>query len=122
MATWRWVLMGLVLSACGGTADVAGDKVGEARKRLSVALENGEELYRRARERAIEGAKVTDAAIHRHPYQAIAIGVGITLLAGLTLIPALLSVLGHRAFWPRKAARDPRHQGAPSPPPCMRTC
>ena len=35
---------------------------------------------------------------------AIAIGVGITLLAGLTLIPALLAVLGHRAFWPRKAA------------------
>jgi RND superfamily putative drug exporter len=35
---------------------------------------------------------------------AIAIGVGITLLAGLALIPALLAVLGHRAFWPRKAA------------------
>jgi len=34
---------------------------------------------------------------------AIAIGVGITLLAGLTLIPALLAILGHRAFWPRKA-------------------
>jgi RND superfamily putative drug exporter len=33
----------------------------------------------------------------------IAIGVIITLLAGLTLIPALLSILGHRAFWPRKA-------------------
>lgn len=64
------------------TADVAGDKVGEARKRLSVALENGEELYRRARERAIEGAKVTDAAIHRHPYQAIAIGVGVGALIG----------------------------------------
>jgi RND superfamily putative drug exporter len=35
----------------------------------------------------------------------IAIGVAITLLAGLTLIPALLSILGHHAFWPRKASR-----------------
>ncbi|MBN1628324.1 MAG: MMPL family transporter, partial [Thermoleophilia bacterium] len=35
----------------------------------------------------------------------IAIGVGIALVAGLTLTPALLMVLGHRAFWPRRAHR-----------------
>jgi len=35
----------------------------------------------------------------------IAIGVAIALLAGLTLTPALLTVLGHHAFWPRKAHR-----------------
>jgi RND superfamily putative drug exporter len=34
---------------------------------------------------------------------AIAIGVAIALLAGLTLTPALLAILGERAFWPRKA-------------------
>jgi len=34
---------------------------------------------------------------------AIAIGVVIALLAGLTLTPALLTVLGELAFWPRKA-------------------
>jgi RND superfamily putative drug exporter len=34
---------------------------------------------------------------------AIAIGVAIALLAGLTLTPAMLAVLGHHAFWPRKA-------------------
>jgi putative drug exporter of the RND superfamily len=38
---------------------------------------------------------------------AIAIGVAIALLAGLTFTPALLAVLGHYAFWPRK----PRHIG-----------
>jgi RND superfamily putative drug exporter len=32
----------------------------------------------------------------------IAIGVAIALLAGLTFTPALLTILGHRAFWPRK--------------------
>jgi putative drug exporter of the RND superfamily len=34
---------------------------------------------------------------------AIAIGVAIALLAGLTFTPALLTVLGHYAFWPRRA-------------------
>jgi len=64
------------------TADVAGDKVGEARKRLTLALENGEELYHRARDRAIAGAKVTDAVIHQHPYRAILVGVGVGALLG----------------------------------------
>ena len=64
------------------TADVAGDRVSEARKRLAKALENGEVLYQRARDRAIAGAKVTDAAIHQHPYQAILVGVGVGALVG----------------------------------------
>ncbi|MGD8813277.1 MAG: MMPL family transporter [Anaerolineales bacterium] len=34
----------------------------------------------------------------------LAIAVVITLLAGLTLVPALLAVLGRKAFWPGKAA------------------
>jgi putative drug exporter of the RND superfamily len=38
---------------------------------------------------------------------AIAIGVAIALLAGLTFTPALLAILGHYAFWPRK----PQHIG-----------
>lgn len=37
----------------------------------------------------------------------VAIGVVIALLAGLTFTPALLSILGDHAFWPRKA----RHMG-----------
>lgn len=34
---------------------------------------------------------------------ALAIGIVISLLAGLTLVPALLAALGDRAFWPGKA-------------------
>jgi ElaB/YqjD/DUF883 family membrane-anchored ribosome-binding protein len=64
------------------TADVAGEKVGEARRRLAAALENGKEMYGRVRDRAVEGAKAADEAVHEHPYQAIAIGVGIGALIG----------------------------------------
>jgi ElaB/YqjD/DUF883 family membrane-anchored ribosome-binding protein len=64
------------------TADVAGEKVGEARKRLAAALEQGKEMYGRVREKAVKGAKAADEAVHEHPYQAIAIGVGVGALIG----------------------------------------
>jgi ElaB/YqjD/DUF883 family membrane-anchored ribosome-binding protein len=67
------------------TADVAGEKVGEARKRLAAALESGKEIYGRVREKAVEGAKVADVAVHEHPYQAIAVGVGVGTLLGYLL-------------------------------------
>jgi len=64
------------------TADVAGEKVGEARQRLAAALERGKEIYGRVREKAVEGAKAADVAVHEHPYQAIGIGVGIGAILG----------------------------------------
>ena len=67
------------------TADVAGEKVGEARKRLAAAVERGREIYGRVREQAIEGAKATDEVVREHPYQAIGIGVGIGATLGYVL-------------------------------------
>ena len=67
------------------TADVAGDKVGEARKRLTAALERGRQIASRVKEKAVAGAKATDKAVHEHPYQAIAVGVGVGLLVGYLL-------------------------------------
>ena len=64
------------------TADVAGEKVSEARQRLAAALDRGREIYGRVREQAVEGARATDEAVHEHPYQAIAIGVGVGALLG----------------------------------------
>jgi len=60
------------------TADVAGEKVGEARKRLAAALKS-------AKEKGIQGAKAVDEAVHEHPYQAIAIGVGVGAVIGYLL-------------------------------------
>jgi ElaB/YqjD/DUF883 family membrane-anchored ribosome-binding protein len=67
------------------TADVAGEKVGEARHRLAAALERGKELAGNLRDKAVAGAKVTDQTIRENPYQAIAIGVGVGAILGFLL-------------------------------------
>jgi ElaB/YqjD/DUF883 family membrane-anchored ribosome-binding protein len=67
------------------TADVAGEKVAEARKRLAAALDRGKEICGRAREKVVAGAKAADEAVHEHPYQAIAIGVGVGVVIGYLL-------------------------------------
>ena len=64
------------------TADVAGEKVSEARKRLAAALEKAKAMAGRVREQAVAAAKATDEAIQEHPYQAIAIGVGVGAILG----------------------------------------
>ncbi len=64
------------------TADVAGEKIEEARKRLAVALERGKEVYGDVREQAVKGAKAADGVVHEHPYQTIAIGVGVGAFLG----------------------------------------
>lgn len=64
------------------TADVAGEKVGEARKRLAAALESAKEIAANVRDKAVAGAKATDQAVHEHPYQAIAVGIGVGAVLG----------------------------------------
>ena len=67
------------------TADIAGDKVSEARRRVAAALENGKEIYGRVREKAVDGVKATDKAVHEHPYQAIGIALGAGALIGFLI-------------------------------------
>ena len=64
------------------TADVAGDKVNEARKRLAAALDRAKEMCGRVKEQAVEGAKAADQVVHEHPYQAIGIAFGVGALIG----------------------------------------
>jgi ElaB/YqjD/DUF883 family membrane-anchored ribosome-binding protein len=70
------------LALMTATADVAGEKVGEARKRLAAALDSGKEIYGRTREKAVQGVKAADEAMHEHPYQAIGIALGVGALVG----------------------------------------
>ena len=67
------------------TADVAGDKVAEARKRLAAALESGKEMIGRVRDRAVERAKAADEVVRENPYQTIAIAFGIGAVVGCLL-------------------------------------
>jgi len=64
------------------TADVAGEKVVEARRRLAAALERGREIYGQVRAKEIEGVCAVDKAMHEHAYEAIAIAIGIGALIG----------------------------------------
>src|SRR5580765_2150125 len=67
------------------TADVAGEKVGEARKRLAAALQNSREIYIRAREKAAEKARAADEVVREHPYHATVIAFGVGALIGCLL-------------------------------------
>ena len=67
------------------TVDVAGEKVGEARKRLAAALERGQEMCGRVREKAMEGAKAADEVVHKHPYQAMGVALAVGALIGYVL-------------------------------------
>jgi ElaB/YqjD/DUF883 family membrane-anchored ribosome-binding protein len=64
------------------TADVAGEKVSEARKRLVAALDSAKEIAGRVRDKAVEGAKAADGAVREHPYQAIGVAFGVGALLG----------------------------------------
>ena len=67
------------------TADVAGEKVGEARKRLAAALESGREIAGNVRDKVVKGAKAADETVRANPYQAIAIGIGVGAVVGYLL-------------------------------------
>ncbi len=69
----------------GATADATGEKVCEARQRLSAALEMGRKALGQVKDKAIQGAKATDQAVREHPYAAIGIALGVGVLAGFPL-------------------------------------
>ncbi|HWT77613.1 MAG TPA: DUF883 domain-containing protein [Candidatus Methylomirabilis sp.] len=64
------------------TAELPGKRIEEARKRLAAALEQGKEICGKVRDKVVEGAKATDQAVHKHPYQAMGIALGVGALIG----------------------------------------
>lgn len=67
------------------TADVAGDKIEEARGRLAAALDNAKEMAGNIRDKAVAGAKATDEAVRKNPYKAVAIGAAVGILIGFLI-------------------------------------
>ena len=64
------------------TSTVAEEKVEEARKRLDATLRQGKEIYDSIRETTVESVEALEKTARKHPYQAIAIGIGIGALIG----------------------------------------
>ena len=67
------------------TAHVAEEKVTEARKRLTAAIEKGREAWQNVQEKAVAGAKATDQVIRENPYKALGIALGVGALIGYLL-------------------------------------
>jgi len=67
------------------TAHVAEEKVVEARKRLSDAIERGRAALENIQERAVATAKATDQVIRDHPYRALGVALGVGALIGFLL-------------------------------------
>lgn len=71
------------------TADIASEKVAEARKRFKEVMEKvaecSKETWSTVSEKAIAGAKATDTAIRENPYQSLGVAFGIGALLGFLL-------------------------------------
>jgi ElaB/YqjD/DUF883 family membrane-anchored ribosome-binding protein len=67
------------------TADVAEEKVVQARQKLNAAIERGKEVWQNVQERTIAGAKATDEAIRENPYKSVALAVGVGAIIGYLL-------------------------------------
>jgi ElaB/YqjD/DUF883 family membrane-anchored ribosome-binding protein len=65
------------------TAGELGEKVREARTRLSASLDNCKGSLHKAEEKAIAGAKAADKVIREHPYQSLGLAFGVGLLIGV---------------------------------------
>jgi len=64
------------------TVGVAGET---ARKQLAVAIDNSKEIYDRAHQKAVKGAKAADHVIRENPYRTIGVAWGIGVVIGFLL-------------------------------------
>lgn len=67
------------------TAHVAEEKVVEARKRLTAAIEKGRETWHTVQEKAVAGAKATDQIIRDNPYKSLGVALGVGAIIGYLL-------------------------------------
>jgi putative drug exporter of the RND superfamily len=61
---------------------------------------------------ALLSLSLADFGLYKDLGPPLAIGIAVMLLAGLTLLPALLAIFGRVTFWPFKLAQREHHTGA----------
>lgn len=66
----------------GPVTEGATGKLAEMREKLELARDQLAEAYGRARKSVVAGAKYTDETIRTHPYQSLAIALGVGVLIG----------------------------------------
>lgn len=65
-----------------GAAEPAGEALADIRSRLEDARHRAEDLYKDARKKIVSGAKHADETIRAHPYESLAIALGVGVLLG----------------------------------------
>ena len=66
----------------GPVSDRVTDKFGDLRARLEQLQTKAVNVYGDARRKVVEGARVTDETIRSHPYESLAVALGIGVLLG----------------------------------------
>src|SRR3954470_3200202 len=66
----------------GPVSDQASEKFGDIRARLEAVQTRLVDFYGDARKKVVTGAKATDATIRTHPYESLAIALGVGVLIG----------------------------------------
>ncbi len=66
----------------GPVAEQSPSKLADIRARLESARERMNDVYESARHNVVAGAKYTDETIRQHPYQSLAIALGVGVLLG----------------------------------------
>jgi len=69
----------------GPVSEQASDKFSDIKSRFVAAQDKMGEYYGIARKKVVDGAKATDATIRSHPYESLAIALGIGVLLGALL-------------------------------------
>jgi ElaB/YqjD/DUF883 family membrane-anchored ribosome-binding protein len=66
----------------GPIADRSGEKMNDLRSRFSALQERAGDLYGSARRKVIAGARAADTTIRSHPYESLAVALGVGVLLG----------------------------------------
>lgn len=68
-----------------GVTETSSHVLADLRKRLQVGLDKLNDYYGDARERVVAGARRTDETIRSHPYESLAVALGVGILVGVLI-------------------------------------